>query len=69
VRLAVFATVVWLMFVWTAPAYAYVDPGSGGMLLQLLLGGAAGAALIVRVYWRRFLKRIGLRDEEPHREP
>ncbi|MBO20954.1 MAG: hypothetical protein CMM26_01050 [Rhodospirillaceae bacterium] len=35
------------------PAHAYIDPGVGGMLLQLLLGGLAGAAVILRLYWQR----------------
>ncbi|MDE0779560.1 MAG: hypothetical protein OSB67_02295 [Alphaproteobacteria bacterium] len=35
------------------PAYAYIDPGTGGMLLQLLLGGAAGALVIGKLYWLR----------------
>jgi hypothetical protein len=35
------------------PAHAYIDPGTGGMLLQLLLGGLAGAAVIVRLQWER----------------
>jgi hypothetical protein len=35
------------------PAQAYIDPGVGGMLLQLLLGGMAGAAVILRLYWQR----------------
>jgi hypothetical protein len=34
-----------------APAYAYLDPGSGSMMVQLLLGGVAGAVVIVRLYW------------------
>ncbi len=34
-------------------AYAYIDPGTGGMLLQLLLGGVAGGLVIVRLYWQR----------------
>jgi len=36
-------------------AWAYLDPGTGSMVLQLLLGGIAGAVLIVKLYWRRFL--------------
>jgi len=35
------------------PAYAYIDPGTGGMLLQLLLGGVAGGLVIVKLYWQR----------------
>jgi hypothetical protein len=65
VKFAVFVTCLWLVFVCATPAYAYVDPGSGGMLVQLLLGGVAGAALIARLYWQRLLKRIGIRKDEP----
>ena len=32
---------------------AYIDPGSGSMLLQMLLGGVAGVAVAVRMYWHR----------------
>ena len=29
----------------------YLDPGSGSYLLQLLIAGAMGALLMLRVYW------------------
>lgn len=32
---------------------AYLDPGSGSMLLQLLLGGAAAAGVGLKLTWRR----------------
>lgn len=35
------------------PAYAYVDPGAGSMLVQLLTGGVAGALVLVRLFWSR----------------
>ena len=34
-------------------AYAYLDPGSGSMLLQLLLGGVTGVVVIFKLYWQR----------------
>ena len=37
-------------------AFAYIDPGTGGMLVQLLLGGVAGALVIVKLYWYRIRK-------------
>ncbi len=37
-------------------AFAYIDPGTGGMLVQLLLGGVAGALVIVKLYWHRIRK-------------
>jgi hypothetical protein len=36
-------------------ALAYLDPTSGSMLLQLLLGGVAGIAVAIRLFWHRFV--------------
>jgi hypothetical protein len=38
----------------TVPASAYLDPGTGSMMLQLLLGGIAGAMVVGKLYWQRF---------------
>ena len=46
--------VLYLIWLSEAPTYAYLDPGSGSMLVQLLLGGVAGAAVIVKLGWQRF---------------
>jgi hypothetical protein len=35
----------------------YVDATSGGLLIQLLLGGAGGVALIGRLVWYRLTRR------------
>jgi hypothetical protein len=35
-------------------ALAYLDPGSGSMMLQLLLGGIAGVAVVLNLYWNAF---------------
>jgi len=37
------------------PAYAYLDAGSGSMLLQLLVGGVAGVMMAVKLYWRSII--------------
>jgi hypothetical protein len=37
----------------TEPAWAYLDPGTGSMMLQLLLGGVAGALVVGKLYWYR----------------
>lgn len=53
-----------IVFVWlvlfTKPVYAYLDPGSGSMVLQLILGGLAGVAVILKLYWRRLLNFFGI---------
>jgi hypothetical protein len=52
----------------TTPAHAYLDPATGSMLLQVLLGGAAGLALIARLYWHRLLTFLRIRSDEPHHD-
>lgn len=32
---------------------AYLDPGSGSFLIQLLLAGGLGAAFLIKTYWRK----------------
>lgn len=38
---------------WAAPAYAYLDPTTGSILLQGLLAGIAGVVVVLRLYWAR----------------
>lgn len=47
--------------------YAYLDPGSGSMLLQLLLGGVAGVVVVFKLYWERLKSFLNRRDtnEQP----
>lgn len=50
-----------LYFIWVSQVRveAYLDPGSGSMLVQLLLGGVAGAAVIVKLGWQRLRGMFG----------
>jgi hypothetical protein len=48
---------IWLTGEWW-PVHAYVDPGSGSMMLQLLLGGTAGLLVFARLTGRRILRRL-----------
>lgn len=41
------------MFVLERPVEAYVDPGAGSMLTQLLVGGVLGGLVVVRAGWHR----------------
>ena len=42
-------------------AYAYLDPGSGTIILQMLAGAVIGAGIAIRLYWQKikmkFLKQ------------
>jgi hypothetical protein len=43
---------------------AYLDPGSGSMMLQIVAGGLAAAAVTLKVYWRRILVLLHIRKPE-----
>ena len=45
-------------------AYAYLDPGSGSILLQILLGGFAGIVILLKLFWQRFLSLFGIIKKE-----
>ena len=48
---------------------AYLDPGTGSMLAQLLVGGLAAAGVALKLYWRRLLRFLRIRREEPELKP
>ena len=47
-------------------AHAYLDAGTGSMILQVLLGGVAGAMIAGKLYWHRFLTAIHVRRDDAH---
>ena len=44
--------------------YAYLDANTGSLLLQLVLGGVAGVALLGKLYWHRLKGFLGLQKSE-----
>ena len=51
-------------------AFAYLDPGTGSMLLQVILGGIAAVGVAIKLYWHKLRVAIGLgRKTEKPDEP
>ena len=48
--LALFGTFILLL---PREAHAYLDAGTGSMLIQALVGGAAAALVIAKTYWAK----------------
>lgn len=42
------------ILLYSAPSYAYLDPGTGSIILQSILAGVAVAMGVLRIYWHRF---------------
>lgn len=60
-RLVFFAV---LALAFAQDALAYFDPASGSLVLQMILGGIAGVALMVRIYWHKLLGLFGVQTAD-----
>jgi len=50
-------TLLFLGFI-ISDAYAYIDPGSGSIIIQALIGVLVGVAITLKVYWYKFKEKI-----------
>lgn len=41
---------------------AYIDPGTGSIILQAVAAAVAGTAIAAKVYWHRIIKFFGPRQ-------
>ncbi len=61
-------TVILLLLMFT-DAVAYLDPGTGSMLLQVILGGVAAVAVAIKLYWHKVRAALGMaKKEQPEDE-
>jgi len=48
-----FLFLIFSLIAYTSPAYAYLDPGTGSMLVQGLIGGVAVVMSFLSIYWQK----------------
>lgn len=39
--------------------FAYLDPGTGSIIVQAIIGAVVGAGVVVKVYWRKIRSLFG----------
>jgi hypothetical protein len=59
------AACVVVLVITPTPAFAYLDPGTGSVIIQGILGAIVGGIFVVRLYWRRLLTFLGIRKQDP----
>jgi len=52
--LSISGMALFLSLVFTAPACAYLDPGTGSMIVQAVIAVVAIAGASVGIFWKRF---------------
>ena len=72
-NMALLLTILIFGLGYSSSAYAYLDPGAGSFILQMLIAGIMGIILTIKLYWYRlidFLKRrIGNPDKDKNNQP
>ena len=67
------ACTVCAILVSSGTAHAYIDPGTGSYILQIVIAGLVGAAFTLKLFWRRIQiffsrsssKKNGRGEDEP----
>jgi len=39
-------------------AYAYIDPGSGSIIIQAIVGALVGVGITIRIYWYKIKEKL-----------
>ncbi len=51
----IMALLAFVLFCMVSPqnAYAYIDPGTGSYILQMIIAFLVGASFAIKIYWRK----------------
>lgn len=52
-RLTILPLILFVFF--SKPAHAYLDPGTGSMIIQATIGACLAALYAIKVYWRKIV--------------
>lgn len=57
-------TVAWLL-IFAPDAFAYLDPGTGSLIVQSVVAAVAAAGFAIRLYWRRIRAWFSRSEKRP----
>jgi hypothetical protein len=52
------------LILYNSPVYAYLDPGTGSIIIQGLIAGAAAVMSFVSVYWQKIKSLFGKNEKD-----
>lgn len=51
----IFIAIITLLFVIPQPAHAYIDPGTGSVILQAVIGLFFAGAVTIKMFWQKII--------------
>ena len=62
IRYLLFVNFIYL-FLTISSAHAYLDPGTGSIILQGIIGALAAGAVFAKIYWYKLLTLLGIKKK------
>ncbi len=56
-----------LLICYSSSSYAYLDPGTGSIILQGVIAAVAGAVVTLRLYWYRIKSFFSKSSKKPEK--
>ena len=58
-RYQIFSIVLLVFFgIYIQSAYAYIDPGTGSIVFQAIIGALVGLGITIKIYWYKIKERL-----------
>ena len=62
---ALLGAMIALVSSFDGPLYAYLDPGTGSMVIQAVIAGVVGVLAVGRLYWHKLRSVFRSHDSAP----
>ena len=69
VQVALFVAVFLFVSNLDGPVYGYLDPGTGSVAIQVILGGIVALLATVKLYWARITSWLRRKPAQPEIAP
>lgn len=56
--LMVFGVILTSAQFFISDSYAYIDPGTGSLVIQMIIGGLVGVGITCKIYWYKIKEGI-----------
>ena len=56
--LMVFGVILASAQLFISDSYAYIDPGTGSLVIQMIIGGLVGVGITCKIYWYKIKEGI-----------
>ena len=60
----IFTALLILMDLSVKEAFAYLDPSSGTLIIQIILGTLVGIGVTLKIYWYKIREKLGLMKDK-----